>query len=331
MVGVPLPAAGAEFYEITLITELDETLHTLRLVLAGFAVVTVLAGAALGRAAARRVVAPLDSVAGAAARIAGGALDTRLPVTEDPDLATIVGSLNSMVDAVHERIQRDARFAADVSHELRSPLTALVTSVEVLERRRDELSPRSAQALDLIGRDLRRFQRALEDLLELGRLEAGASGLVMSTVDVRDVVRHALDESGRPMSLLAAESGAADGDLLVSVDKRQVNRALVNLFDNADRHGDGLVAVTVARIDDSVLVGVDDDGPGIDPADRQRIFQRFARGGARGSLPGTGLGLSLVAETMRAHGGAVWCTDRPGGGARFLVRLPLERATEERS
>jgi signal transduction histidine kinase len=321
MVGVPLPAVDVEFYEIAATTELDRTLGTLRWVLAAFAAATAVGGAALGRAAARRVVAPLDSVAGAAARIAGGALDTRLPVTEDPDLATIVGSFNSMVDAVHERIQRDARFAADVSHELRSPLTTLVTSVEVLERRREELSERSRQALDLIARDLSRFQRALEDLLELGRLEAGAVGRLATTVDVRDVVRHALEESGRSGALLTPPT--QNDQLLVRVDKRLVNRALVNLFDNADRHGGGLVAVTIHGDGDAVIVGVEDQGPGVDPADRERIFQRFARGGARGSRPGAGLGLSLVAETMRAHGGMVWCADRPGGGARFQVRLPL--------
>ena len=208
VVGVPLPAVDAEFYEITSTSELEQTLRTQRRVLAGFALAIALAGAALGRAAARRVVAPLDEVAGAAARIAGGELDTRLPATEDPDLATIVGSFNSMVDAVNDRIERDARFASDVSHELRSPLTALVTSVEILEGRRHELSERSGRVLDLINRDLARFQRALQDLLELGRLESGSARQVTRKVDARELVRHALQDSGRPTDLL----GHGDGD-----------------------------------------------------------------------------------------------------------------------
>jgi signal transduction histidine kinase len=326
VVGVPLPAVDAEFYEITSTTELEQTLSTQRRVLAGFALAIALAGAALGRAAARRVVAPLDEVAAAAAHIAGGELDTRLPVTEDPDLATIVGSFNSMVDAVNDRIERDARFASDVSHELRSPLTALVTSVEILEGRRQELSERSGRVLDLVNRDLARFQRALQDLLELGRLEAGSARQVTRKVDARELVRHALQDSGRPTSLLGHGDDERDGELPVAVDKLQLNRALVNLFENADGHGDGLAAVTVFRDADSVFVSVEDDGPGVPPEEREHIFDRFARGGARGSHPGTGLGLSIVAETARRHDGAVWVSDRPAGGARFVLRLPADDA-----
>ena len=326
MVGVPLPGVDAEFYEISSTAELDQTLRTQRNVLVAFAVAIALAGAALGRAAARRVVTPLDSVAGAAAQIAGGALDTRLPVTEDPDLATIVGSFNSMVDAVNERIARDARFAADVSHELRSPLTALVTSVEILEGRRSELSERSRQVLDLVRRDLARFQRALEDLLELGRLEAGATRQLTWAVDARDLVRNALRESERPTDLLHGASRDDARPPLVTVDKQQLARALANLFDNADGHGEGLRAVTVYDDEDSVFISVEDAGPGVAPDDREHIFERFVRGGARRSHPGTGLGLSLVAETVRAHDGAQWCRDRPGGGACFVVRLPRAAA-----
>ncbi len=108
-----------------------------------------------------------------------------------------------------------------------------------------------------------------------------------------------------------------------------MNRALVNLFDNADRHGDGLVAVSVLGNGGWVLVNVDDAGSGVPPDERTRIFERFVRGGSRGSRPGTGLGLSLVAETLRAHDGLVRCVEVPSGGARFVVRLP--RAGEEGS
>jgi len=218
-----------------------------------------------------------------------------------------------------ELMRRD--FVANVSHELRTPLTALVTSVEVLQRRRHELTERSRQALDLIDRDLHRFQRALEDLLELGRLESGAAGSVLTTVDLPDLVRHALESSGRQADLLTVNARA--GDTQVTVDKARISRALVNLFENADRHGGGLTAVSVSASDGYVEVAVDDEGPGVPPADRDRIFDRFVRGGSRGSLPGTGLGLSLVAETVRAHDGHTWCGSGPHGpGARFVIRLP---------
>lgn len=327
LVGIPLPAADAEFYEVTAADELRRTLRTLRAVLIAFAVAVMTAAAVLGRWAARRAVAPLDAVAGAAARIAGGQLDTRLPATDDPDLATFVGSFNTMVDALAERIERDARFTADVSHELRSPLTALLTSVDVLDRRRGELSPRSAQVLDLIRADLDRFHRMLEDLLDLGRLDAGAPLRVVRGIDAAELVRQTLLDSGRSPSLLQAPARP----LLVDVDKEQMSRALRNLFDNADRHGTGLTRVSVtqeglAGHHPKVIVCVDDEGPGVPAQDREQVFDRFHRDGSRGSLPGAGLGLSLVSETVQAHGGAVWCTTNDVSGARFVVQLPASRA-----
>lgn len=317
-VAVPLPAVDAEFYEITDPTELTNTLATLRLVLLIFALATVAGGALLGRVASRRVLAPLDAVATATARISAGELSTRLTSTQDPDLRTIVTSFNAMVAALDERIQRDARFAADISHELRSPLTTLVTSVEVLERRRDGLPERSQQALDLIVVELARFRHSLEDLLELGRIDAGVPRQSLADVDLRDLVRYALEAGHRPVT-----ASVYPDALVVRVDKQQLSRALVNLFDNADLHAGGLRAVEVQQVDGWAQVMVDDEGPGVPVAERQRIFERFVRAGSRGSRQGTGLGLSLVAETMHAFGGTVACGDRPGGGARFIVQLPL--------
>ncbi|MFP5347689.1 MAG: ATP-binding protein [Actinomycetes bacterium] len=328
VVGLPVPAVRAEFYELAGAGELDKTLSTLGAVLAAFAVMTTLAGALLGRWASRRVLAPLDVVAGTAARIAGGDLSTRLPSTEDPELVTIVGSFNAMVDALQERIERDARFSADVSHELRSPLTTLTTSVQVLQGRRHELPERSQQALDLVARELGRFRTALEDLLELGRLDAGTAQEDRTVVDARELVRQALEASGRPSSLLDASPEDVHTTLPVRVGKGQLHRALVNLFDNADLHGAGLTCVAVSAEPGLAVLTVDDAGPGVPEADRERIFERFVRGGSRGSRPGTGLGLSLVAETVRAHGGSVTCEASPLGGARFTVRLPLASAAE---
>lgn len=328
MVGIPLPAVNSVFYELSATTELDRTLTTLRAVLLAFALAVIAAAALLGRWAARRVVAPLDAVAGTAARIAGGELDTRLPPTSDPDLATFVGSFNTMVDTVAERIARDARFTADVSHELRSPLTALVTSVDVLEGRRSELSARSAKVLDLVRADLRRFQAVLEDLLELGRLDAGVSPQRSVGVDAGELVRHTLAETGRDPGLVVTDLRLPALD----VDKQRLSRALRNLFDNADLHGAGLSAVAVRSAGEPsspfVLITVDDNGPGVPPEDRERIFERFARGGSRGSRPGAGLGLSIVAETVRSLGGDVWCAESEGGGARFFVRIPAAAGSD---
>ena len=146
VVGIPLPAVGAEFYEIVSTDRAArDPRHAGHGAAPAFALLTTLGRGRPRAVRARRVMAPLDDVAvrpRRASRPAG--CSTRLPSTDDPDLATIVGSFNSMVEALDERIQRDARFAADLSHELRSPLTTLVTSVQVIERRRDEMPPRTA-------------------------------------------------------------------------------------------------------------------------------------------------------------------------------------------
>ncbi len=322
VVSIPLPEVDTVFYEAVDLDELSATLDTLQRVLLAVAVTTALAAAALGRWAAARAVRPLDEVAVAATRIAGGQLDTRLAPTDDRDLAAIVGSFNDMVDALEARIHREARFTADVAHELRSPLTTLVAAVGLVEARAEQLPERARAAVALAVTELSRFRRLLDDLLELARLDAGVDHGPREPVDLRELVGQALSGSGRDAGLLAA---APPDPVPVCVHKRQVERALVNLFENADRHGRGLVGVTVERTPTDGRVVVDDHGPGIAPEDRERVFERFGRGsgGSRGSEPGTGLGLSLVAETLRAHEGAVWCADAPGGGARLVVRLPL--------
>lgn len=260
VVGVPLPAVGGALYEVTTAKELDDTLKTLGSVLLGFAALTALGGAGLGSWAARRVLTPLNSIAGTAVRIAGGDLEIRLSRTDDPDLVTIVGSFNSMVDALYERIERDARFNADVSHELRSPLTTLTTSMQVLHRRRDELAPTSRSALDLADAELRRFRTVLEDLLELGRLDAAAPERDLSCVDAHELARQALTISGRSAELMIDAGDRAP--LMVDVDKQRMSRALGNLFDNADLHGGGLVGVRVRSVGGSVVIDIDDHGPG---------------------------------------------------------------------
>jgi signal transduction histidine kinase len=322
VVSIPLPQVDAVFHEAGDVTELRTTLDTLRAVLTIVAATTALAAAGLGRWAAARAVRPLDDVAVAATRIAGGQLHTRVAATDDPDLAAIVGSFNEMVDALAARIEREARFTADVTHELRSPLTTLVAAVDLVEARAGQLPQRVRPAVTLAVTELARFRRLLDDLVELARLDAGVADAARERVDLRELVTQALTGSGRDGGLLAV---APPDPVPVCAHKRQVERALVNLFENADRHGKGLVRVAVERTARDGVVIVDDDGPGIPAADRERVFERFARGdgGSRGAEPGTGLGLSLVAETLRAHEGAVWCADAPGGGARLVVRLPL--------
>jgi signal transduction histidine kinase len=320
VVGIPLPAVDAEYYEVSVADELDSTLWTLGVALAICAGVTTVAGALLGRAASRRVLAPLGEVTNAAVKVSAGDMSTRLGETADPDLAALVGSFNHMVDALHDRILQDARFAADVSHELRTPVTTLTTSLSLLQRASD-LSPRASDAVDLMSAELTRFRRALEDLLTLGRLDAGAQESHLSLIGVRELVQQALHSGGRPLDVLGGPSRNT-ADPMVEVDRPQIVRALANLFQNADLHGGGLASVRVVDLGGYVDIHVEDLGPGVPPADRKRIFERFARAGGQKTGTGSGLGLSIVMQTVRNHGGDVWCTDREGNGAAFVLRLP---------
>lgn len=323
VVGVPIPAVGAQFYELSPTTELDSTLRTLAAVLGAFALATTVAGALIGRAASARVVAPLQDVASAAADIAAGRMTTRLPASPDPDLAVIVGSFNTMVEALDQRMRRDARFAADVAHELRSPVTTLMTSVTVLRGTEAGATGRRRAATDLVEREVRRLHRSLEHLLELGRLDSGALELDREPVDVGELVTHTVKDTMRPDELVALTGSP----LVVLANKAVLHRAVVNLLDNADVHGGGTRAVTVARVAHEVQLRVSDAGPGVPVAERQRIFERFARVGSRRSSPGSGLGLSLVAETAQAYQGSVRCQETPGGGATFVLSLPAAGAT----
>jgi signal transduction histidine kinase len=298
-------------------------LWTLSVALFVCAGLTTVAGGLVGRAASRRVLAPLSEVTTAVVRLSAGDLTTRLGSTDDPDLAALVGSFNHMVDALHERIEQDARFAADVSHELRTPVTTLTTSLSLLQQSSD-LSPRSAQAVRLMADELARFHRALEDLLTLGRLDAGGHETEPTPTGARTLVHQALLAADLSPELInAPPTEGADPELLV--DRLQMLRVLTNLFRNAELHGGGLTGVTIVDRGDHVDVHVEDRGPGVPAEDRARIFERFARAGGEKAGTGSGLGLSIVEQTVRNHAGSVWCTDRPGGGGEFVVRLPAVR------
>jgi signal transduction histidine kinase len=322
-VGVPLPRVNAEFFEAFSLADLDRTLAILAYSLAGAALATTLGGAFIGRWVSGRVIRPLRSVSSAAAAIASGHLETRLGPIADRDLAPLAESFNRMVDAVTERIERDARFASDVSHELRSPLTTLAASVDVLLARRDELSDRGRAALDLMAGDLRRFERLVEDLLEMSRADAGVADLQLDDLDVAELVRHTLDRAAPDVPLVVHPS--LDGARIAG-DKRRLERVIGNLLENAEAYGGGATRVSVEGSSNVVRVAVEDAGPGVPLAERDRIFDRFFRGsasGRRGAGSGTGLGLALVADHVRLHHGKVWVEDGLDGvGSRFVVELP---------
>lgn len=307
---------------------LDNTERTLRVLASALIVGAILAtliATFFGWSTSRRLLRPLSRVADAAGDIASGTLGARLDEETDPDLNRLAGSFNEMADAVQERIEREQRFTSDVSHELRSPITALTAAIEVLDAKRADLPDRTQQALDVVVSQIRRFDDMVIDLLELSRLEAGAHDLHPESVDLVDLADRVSQRFGY-------------GELPIEVHRRAKRRALVdrvrferilgNLLGNATNHGGGPIRISIepSPIKKSVLLAVEDGGPGVAVSERGRIFERFARGSSARNRIGTGLGLALVSEHAAALGGEAWVEDRPGGGARFVVRLPTENA-----
>jgi signal transduction histidine kinase len=324
--GVPIPSVGGAYFEITSLDDLEDTIEALGVSLAGASLLTTLAGAGLGWWASRRALRPLTGVSTAALALAAGRLDTRLESSEDPDLRPIAASFNDMAQALQDRIERDARFASDVSHELRSPLMTLAASIEVMDNQRDDLPERARSALDLMVADIDRFQQLVEDLLEISRFDAGVVHLELEEVHLAELVMQAVSHATDldvPVELDAELAG-----VVVQADKRRIVRVIANLLDNAAKYGGGATSVSLRQVDDGVQIAVEDRGAGVPVEDRDVIFDRFSRGGAagrRGSSDGVGLGLALVAEHVNLHGGRVWVEDRADGepGARFVLELPV--------
>ena len=223
--------------------------------------------------------------------------------------------------------------------------------MEVLETDREELPPRSQRALQLLSDDLRRFQRMVGDLLEMSRAEAGSVDLFLEEVQVAELVQRSVETGfGHMVARGPGSGGPPDVDVdpavrawRVGADKRRFERVMVNLMENASHYGGGVTGIAVRPVGGNgngndtgnlnsngdhryVDVIVDDEGPGIDPPERAKVFERFYRGsasGRRGASTGTGLGLALVAEHMRVMHGEVRVESSPAGGARFVLTLPV--------
>jgi signal transduction histidine kinase len=319
-VAMKLPASQASYVEVFPLRDLDRIFRFISLMLLGGVLASGLLGGSIGWWASRRVLRPLTELTAAAARIAHGDLSTRLPERDDKDLGPIAAAFNETAGDLQQRVARDARFASDVSHELRSPVTTMAAAMEVLVRRRDEVSPAARNAIDLLDADLRRFRRLVGDLLEISRVDQGAFRLSAERLDLAELARYVVARSsgGEPVPV------ESPGPVPVLGDRRRLEQVVSNLVDNAEGHGRGLVRVAVCHADRVVRLEVDDAGPGVPAADRERIFERFARVSDRDRRvedTGSGLGLALVAQHVRLHSGRVWVTDRPGGGARFVVEL----------
>ena len=308
------PAGGGAVLVASDTTDIAHTTNHLAFVVALIGAAVALLAALVAAALTRRELGPLRRLASAAGEIertADPSQRLRLSGGDPPDeIGQLTGVLNRMLASLEAARTGERRFLADASHELRTPVTTLLGNVEYAARH-----GAGREVLEELVRDARRLARLVDDLLALER--AGAGGAAGAPVDLAVVVGEVLARhNGR---VVASRVDAA----FVRGDASELARALENLVENALVHGpvDGAVMVSVVAAGDRVLLTVRDEGPGPDPGDADRFFERFWRGPGASARPGSGLGLSIVAAIARRHGGAV----RVDGSA-FTVDLPaLER------
>ncbi|HTJ74581.1 MAG TPA: ATP-binding protein [Acidimicrobiales bacterium] len=320
------PAGAPALYLFFPLAAVEADLGLLRAVLAGAGVGAVLLSAAVGALAARGVLRPLGQARTAAHRLEVGLLGTRLPEAGGDEFADLGHAFNRMAEALERSVAdlrgleaSHRRFVADVSHELRTPLTTLTTAADVLEGHSGGLDEAGARAARLLVHESRRLATLVEDLMEISRLDAGAAPMAWDQVDVGRLVASAVAARGWAD---AVRVEVADAGTTVA-DPRRLDAVVANLVGNALEHGAPPVRVVVSATADEVRVAVSDHGPGIRPADLDRIFDRFykadpARPGGRGS----GLGLAIARENARLHGGDVTVASSPGAGATFTLSLP---------
>ncbi|MCW2999513.1 MAG: hypothetical protein JWN65_3062 [Solirubrobacterales bacterium] len=274
-----------------------------------------------------RIVRPLRQMAGVAARIEEGDLDPRMAQAVagvGDDITVLADTFDSMLDRLQAAFDRQNAFVADASHELRTPLTVIRGQLEVLA-----LDPapgvEEVRRVDaLVRTEVDRMSRMVEDLLMLARAQ-DAGFLRPTAVSIPGLTEDLLEAQRATAGRDFQHQAHAEGTLHADPDR--VAQAIRNLLRNAIEHtGEGgLVRLWVRHDGGRLVVGVDDDGPGIPPGELQRIFNRFHRAdapGPRGTGTGTGLGLAIVQAIALAHGGEAWAGVSPAGGARVAVSLP---------
>lgn len=268
-----------------------------------------------------RTLDPVEDICAELAEITSSDLGRRVPVPPYRDeIRRLAETVNQTLDRLEAAVERERRFASDASHDLRSPITAMRTQVEeALLHREDSDWPSVAAA---VLASLGRLQAIVTDLLVLSRLEAGAGG-PCARVDLGELAGSELARRVHRMPVVMhMEPG-----VMVDADRMQLVRLLANLVDNADRHAESTIVVTVRPEDGRSVLEVLDDGPGIPPEQREYVFQRFARLDAARSKDkgGTGLGLAICREIVERHGGTLTIRDSEKG-ARFVVSLPAAPA-----
>lgn len=286
-------------------------------------------GVFVGRYTFARIIRPLLRLGAGARRIASGEFSTRIQLMRDPDLDPIAASFNGMAESVQSRIKREQRFSANVSHELRSPLTAVVGTAELLERNLDDLPEREQRLIGTLHTQTARMSQMLLDLLEISRI-GNDDPLLKESVSVTTLCLDAVHVRGLPEDLIHIED---EGDHLVTTDTRRFERIVGNLIDNANRHGGGVTAIRIARISHSdpehIVVAVEDAGPGIPVDEVPKLFEPFTRGEDAKETSGAGLGLAIAIEQAHLLDVELRVESVDPHGARFVMEIPVASEPED--
>jgi two-component system sensor histidine kinase MtrB len=341
VVGASITSAAQpiQLYLLFPLTTEQNTINVFQGTLVVGGLVLVLLLAAITSLVIRQVVRPVRNAAEIAERFAEGHLDERMRVIGEDDVARLAESYNQMAESIQAQIrqleefgQLQRRFTSDVSHELRTPLTTVRMAADVLHASREQFPAGLSRSTELLVDELDRFEALLGDLLEISRLDAGVEELASEQVDVRGLVRSAVNSVQGLVDSTATEIELRmpDDEASAEVDARRVERILRNLLANAVDHGESLpVRVTVGMNDAAVAIAVRDYGVGLRPGEPELVFNRFWRADPSRNrrTGGTGLGLAISVEDARLHGGWLEAWGEPGKGACFRLTLPRQPST----
>jgi signal transduction histidine kinase len=262
---------------------------------------------------AGRALRPVERMRQAVDTISGSTLERRVhePTSHD-EVARLARTMNSMLSRLQASRDHERQFLSDASHELRSPLASMRAQLETGEW------PEHASG---VRAEAERLAHIVDDLVDLAKADEAAPR--STETDLDEVVLEEVAVVARRAAVPINTSGVSAARL--TGDPPALARMVRNLIENASRHAHRRVDVSLTTDEETITLTVDDDGIGVRPSDRERIFERFTRTDASRSRDtgGVGLGLAVVRATARRHGGEVRCDDAPGGGARFVVTLPI--------